>query len=176
MTMTARSSKFVLTTHIIFSVGWLGAVAVFLALAITGLTSPDTELTRSAYLAMEMSGWLVIVPFCMASLFTGLVQALGTKWGLFKHYWIAVKLLLTIAATIILLLHMKPIGYLAGIAAGTSFSNTLLVQHYWCCLRPRQYQSISLGAKSNSRYVTTSNIQRRGSRVQPPKNHGDFTY
>ncbi len=126
MTMTFRLSKLVLTTHIMFSVGWLGAVAVFLAFAITGLTSQDTQLARAAYLAMELSGWFVIVPFCLASLFTGLIQALGTKWGLFKHYWIAVKLLLTIAATIILLLHMKPISYLAGIAASTSFSNTLL--------------------------------------------------
>ncbi|MDQ3019041.1 MAG: hypothetical protein M3R36_00475 [Bacteroidota bacterium] len=126
MTITARLSKFVLTSHIIFSVGWLGAVSVFVALAITGVTSQDTQLARAAYLAMEMSGWFVIVPFCLASLFTGLVQALGTKWGLFKHYWIAVKLLLTIAATILLLLHMKPISNLAGIATDISFSNTLL--------------------------------------------------
>jgi hypothetical protein len=73
---------------------------------------------------MELSGWFVIVPFCFASLLTGLIQSLGTKWGLFKHYWIVVKLLLTIAVTILLLLHMQPISYLAGIAAKTPFSNT----------------------------------------------------
>ncbi len=120
--MTARLSKFVLTSHIIFSVGWLGAVAVFLAIAITGITSQDAQLARATYLVMELTGWFVIVPFCFASLVTGVVQALRTKWGLFNHYWIVVKLILTIAATILLLLHMKPIGYLAEIAAGTSFS------------------------------------------------------
>jgi hypothetical protein len=121
--MNTRISKLLLTSHITFSVGWLGAVAVFLALSITGLTSQNTQLVRSAYLAMELSAWFVIVPFCLASLFTGIVQALGTKWGLFKHYWIAVKLFLTIISTILLLLHMQPIGYLAGLAADTSFSN-----------------------------------------------------
>ncbi len=99
--MTTRITKLVLTSHITFSVGWLGAVAVFLALAITGLTSQNIQLARSAYMAMEMSAWFVIVPFCLASLFTGLIQALGTKWGLFKHYWIVVKLFLTI-------LHLLP--------------------------------------------------------------------
>ena len=122
MIMAPRVSKFILTSHITFSVGWFGAVAVFLALAITGVNSQDNQLARAAYLAMELSGWFVIVPFCFASLLTGLVQSLGTKWGLFNHYWIIVKLVLTLAITILLLLHMQPIGYLAGIATNTPFS------------------------------------------------------
>ena len=84
MTMSARLSKFILTSHITFSVGWLGAVVVFLALAITGVTTRNVQIARSTYIAMELSAWFVIIPFCLASLFTGVVQSLGTKWGLFK--------------------------------------------------------------------------------------------
>jgi len=124
--MTPRLSKFVLTTHITFSVGWLGAVVVFLALAITGVTSRNVQMAQSAYLAMELSGWFVIVPFCFASLLSGLLQSIGTKWGLFKYYWILVKLFLTIAATIVLLLHMEPISYLAGRAADANLSDNQL--------------------------------------------------
>ncbi len=124
MTMKPRLSKLVLTSHITFSVGWLGAVVVFLVLAITGITSNDTQLARASYFAMELSAWFVIIPLCLASLLTGIVQSVGTKWGLFKHYWIVVKLFLTLAVTILLLLHMQPISYLAGIAADTSFTNT----------------------------------------------------
>ncbi len=47
MTMTPRLSKAVLTSHITFSVGWLGAVVVFLILAITGLTSQDIQTSRA---------------------------------------------------------------------------------------------------------------------------------
>ncbi len=124
MILTARLSKFVLVSHITSSVGWLGAVAVFLALAITGLNSQDIQLSRASCLAMELSAWFVIVPFCLTSLFTGIVQAIGTKWGLLKYYWVVVKLFLTIASTALLLLHMQPISYLAGVAAGPSFSNS----------------------------------------------------
>ncbi len=123
MIMTSRLSKANLTSHITFSLGWLGAVAVFLALAITGVTSDDIQLARSCCLAMELSAWFVIVPFCLTSLVTGVVQAMFTKWGLFKHYWIVVKLFLTLASTVLLLLHMQPITYMAGLAAESTFSN-----------------------------------------------------
>lgn len=121
--MTPRLSKFMLISHITFSVGWLGAVVVFLALAITGLTSHNLQIVRAYLIAMELSAWLVIVPFCLTSLFTGVIQAASTKWGLFKHYWIVVKLFLTVASTILLLLHMQPINFLAGVATDNLFSN-----------------------------------------------------
>lgn len=52
-TMTPSLRKLVLTAHVTFSVGWLGAVAVFLAFVITGLTSQDAQIVRSAYQAMS---------------------------------------------------------------------------------------------------------------------------
>ena len=114
MTMTPGLRKFALTAHVTTSVGWLGAVAAFLALAIAGLTSQDAHLLRAAYLAMELTAWSIIVPLSLASPLTGLVQSLGTPWGLFRHYWVLVKLLITIPASIVLLLHMQPIGHLHG--------------------------------------------------------------
>ncbi len=119
MTMTPWLRKFALTAHVTFSVGWLGAVAGFLALAVAGLTSQDAQMVRAAYLAMELIGWFVIVPLSLASLLTGLVQSLGTQWGLFRHYWVLVKFLLTVVATLVLLVHMQPISYMAGVAAET---------------------------------------------------------
>jgi hypothetical protein len=105
--------KALLTAHIICSVGWLGAVAGFLALAMTGLNSKDADLVRAAYVAMGLTARSVIVPLAFASLLTGIVQALGTPWGLFRYYWIGAKLLLTVFATTILLLKMPLIGQAA---------------------------------------------------------------
>src|SRR3977135_2983620 len=66
----------------------------------------------------------VIVPLACASLLTGLVQSLGTPWGLFRHYWVLVKLLLTVFATIVLLVKMELIGYAARLAAETTLPRT----------------------------------------------------
>ncbi len=87
MTMAPRVRRFALTAHVTFSVGWLGAVARSLALAVAGLTSQDAQTVRAAYLALELTGWFVLVPLAGASLLTGIIQSLGTKWGLFRHYW-----------------------------------------------------------------------------------------
>jgi hypothetical protein len=122
MTMTPRLRKLALTTHVTSSVGWLGAVAGFLALAVAGLTSRDAQMVRAAYLATELTTWFVIVPLAFASLLTGLVVSLGTQWGLFRHYWVLVKFVLTILATLLLLLHTRPIGVLAGVARETTLS------------------------------------------------------
>lgn len=103
--MTPALRKLNLTAHVTSSVGWLGAVSSFVVLSIKGLTSQDAETVRGAYLAMNMIGQLIIVPLSFAALLTGLVQSLGTHWGLFRHYWVLVKFALTIGATFLLLLH-----------------------------------------------------------------------
>jgi hypothetical protein len=123
MTITAGLRKFALTAHVASSVGFLGAVAAFLALASAGLTSQDAHMVRAAYLAMELTAWFVIVPLSFACLVTGLVQSLGTTWGLFRHYWVLVKFLFTVLAVIVLLLQMEGISYMAGVAAETTLSS-----------------------------------------------------
>jgi hypothetical protein len=122
--MTPRLRKFVLTAHVTFSVGWLGAVASFLVLSIAGLASQDAEVVRAAYLAMNLIGLFIIVPTSLAALATGLVQALGSQWGLMRHYWVLVKFLLVIFATIALLLHQftavaEAAKLVSGAAGGT---------------------------------------------------------
>ncbi|RWP04088.1 hypothetical protein [Mesorhizobium sp.] len=123
MIMTPGLRKFALTAHVTSSVGTLGAVAGFLALAVAGLNSEDSQMVRAAYLAMELTAWYVIVPLALASLLTGLVQSLGTPWGLLRHYWVVTKLLLTVLVTIVLLLQMELIGYLADVSAETMLSS-----------------------------------------------------
>ncbi len=123
MIMSPRLRKFALTAHVTTSVGWLGAVASFLVLAVAGLTSGNAQIVRAAYLMMSLTGWWVIVPLCLASLLTGLASSLGTSFGLFRQYWVLLKLLMTVPATILLLVHMQPIDYMAGVAAETILAN-----------------------------------------------------
>jgi len=124
MTLTPGIRKFMRTAHITFTVGWLGSVAGFLALAVAGLTSPDFQIVRASYIAMELTARFVIVPLSLAPLLlTGPILSLGTPWGLFRHYWILAKLLINILSTIILLVHMQPISYLSRVAAAGTLSS-----------------------------------------------------
>lgn len=116
MTMTPALRKLALAVHLVTSVGWIGAAAAYLALAIAIEASENADLVRGAYLALEVTGWYVIVPLAVASLITGLVMALGTRWGLLRHYWVLISLALTLAATAFLLLHMPDVSAMADMA------------------------------------------------------------
>jgi hypothetical protein len=100
----------------------MGADAAFLALAVAGLTTQDAQMMQAAYLAMQVAAWYVIVPLSLASLLTGLIQSLGTKWGLLRHYWIVFKLLINVFANVALLIHTQPIGRLARAAAESALA------------------------------------------------------
>jgi uncharacterized membrane protein len=115
--MPPELRKFALTTHVTSSIGWIGAVIVFLALAVLGLTSQEPQMVRGVYLVMEHAAWLTLVPLAFASLVTGLVMSLGTSWGLFRHYWVVFKLLITVFATVVLMIYMETFRHMAAVAA-----------------------------------------------------------
>src|ERR687898_3560062 len=123
MIMPPRLRKGALAAHIALAVGWIGAVAGYMALDVAAATSQDAQTLRACYLAMELIAWYVIVPLALASLLTGLVMSLGTKWGLYRHYWVLISLLLTILATVVLLVETQTSSYFADIAADPTTSS-----------------------------------------------------
>lgn len=116
-TMSPGLRRATFTAHVTSSAGWIGAVLVFLALAIIGLTSEDERTVRGAYLVMAPAAWFFLVPLAHASLLSGIALSLGTAWGLFRHYWIVVKLLITVFSTAILLIYMATFRQMASVAA-----------------------------------------------------------
>src|SRR5262245_14830856 len=109
--------RFTYTTHLTSSVGWIGAVFVFLAMAGLALTSQDEATVRGAYLVMAPAAWLVLVPLAHLSLLSGIALSLGTAWGLIRHYWVVVKLGITAFCTVILMIYMATFREMAGVAA-----------------------------------------------------------
>lgn len=119
MTMPPGLRKAALVAHVTSSVGWMGAVFVFLVLAVAGVASDDEQSVRAAYIAMGLATTYVIVPFALATVVTGVAQSLGTHWGLLRHYWVIIKLVVTVAATTVLLLKVGSIHRLADLAAAS---------------------------------------------------------
>jgi hypothetical protein len=131
MIMSPSLRKFVLIVHISSSVGWIGTVLAYLVLVYIAMNRQNYQTLFSAWMAMDWIGWLAIVPLSLSSFLTGLIISLGTKWGLFRHYWVLISLGLTIFACVILVQHMQTVSFFAGIAAQldetrvTELSNSL---------------------------------------------------
>ena len=108
--MPPQLRRLALSIHLTCSVGWIGGVLAYLGLGVAAVRGRSLETVRGAWIAMEVIGWYVLVPLAVGSVVTGLVMALGTKWGLFRHYWVLVAFVLTALATMVLLLHMPDVS------------------------------------------------------------------
>jgi len=120
--MPSGLRKFALATHLTVSVGWIGAVAGYLALDVSVATSGDPSVVRPAWIAMGLVASWAITPLAFSSLLTGLVMALGTRWGLLRHWWVLISFLLTVGATGVLLSETHVIADGAAMAADPTTS------------------------------------------------------
>ena len=114
--MSPPVRRFALSVHLTCSVGWIGAVIAYIGLGVAA-TNGDAETTRSAWTAMEIVGWYVLVPMALGSWATGLVMSLGSRWGLFRHYWVVFSFVLTTLATVVLIAHMPDVSSVADAVA-----------------------------------------------------------
>ena len=128
MNLAPRLRKFVLTTHVVSSVGWLGAAATYLALAIFVLTEKNPQLVRAGVLAMKPIVVFVVVPLALISVISGIVQSLGSAWGFLRHWWMVFKLILIAFAALVLTEYTSFIIPLASLAAHPVVSSATLAK------------------------------------------------
>lgn len=87
--------KLYLASHIIVSVGWLGTAYTKFFLELAAIMAESADVSKALLVAIEKLH--VAFPImAIATIVTGVLLSLGTKWGILKHYWVAVKLVLTI--------------------------------------------------------------------------------
>lgn len=109
MTVGPRVRRLLLALHLSCSVGWIGAVCAYLALAFAVPATGDPAVVRAAWIGMELVGWYAIVPLAAGSLATGLLMSAVTKWGVMRHYWVLISLVGTVVSTAVLILHMPDV-------------------------------------------------------------------
>lgn len=103
----------------------MGAAVGYLAIGIAAETSSSAATVRSSWIAMDLIGWLVIVPMAVGAFISGVALAAGTRWGLFRHYWVIFSLGLTAFATVVLLLHMPGVSLTADVARNATDAHVL---------------------------------------------------
>lgn len=95
-----NTRKWLLFTHVVASVGWIGVELSIVALGAVGLLSDDAAVVRGAQLSAGTLGEIFYLPASLITLVSGIVLSLGTKWGLVRYWWVAVKIAITIALTL----------------------------------------------------------------------------
>ncbi|EOD64901.1 hypothetical protein [Amycolatopsis vancoresmycina] len=92
-----RLRQLLVFVHVAVSVGWLGAGAANVVLAMTAGYTDRPDVRIVCYLMIEKIDDFVVIPAAFASLAGGLVLCVVTKWGVARYWWVLVKLVLTVA-------------------------------------------------------------------------------
>ena len=95
--LATRPRTIVRAVHVLASVGWLGLVVVMLVLSAAALTTDDGTVMHFVYQLMDRIGSPVIPIFAVTTLVTGFALSVATPWGLLRHWWIVIKLVVSLA-------------------------------------------------------------------------------
>lgn len=113
--------RLTLVLHVAAAGAWIGIDVVVAVLVLTGWFADDVQLRSLAYRALaEFVVWPMLASglVCLA---TGVVLGVGTKWGLVRYWWVAVKLVLNLLLCTLILVLLAP-----GMDAVASYGEDLL--------------------------------------------------
>ncbi|HET7516321.1 MAG TPA: hypothetical protein VFN05_01235 [Actinomycetes bacterium] len=103
-----RTRKSVLALHIASAGAWLGVDVVMGVLIFTALLRDDPATRALSYRALELVAVGPLLACGLVCLLTGIVLGLGSRWGLVRYWWVAVKLVLNLILTGLVLIALAP--------------------------------------------------------------------
>jgi uncharacterized membrane protein len=103
-----RTRRIVLITHIASAGAWLGVDVAMAVLIVTALSTDDPGTLTFTLQALELVSIWPLLACGLLCLLSGIVLGLGGRWGLFRYWWVAVKLVLNLVLTGLVLVSLLP--------------------------------------------------------------------
>lgn len=96
-----RARKVLFTAHVAISVAWLGVVGCQFTLATAIWVSRDAGVQYAGFTMMALLDNVFLGVTSTFAVITGLVTAVGTRWGLLQRRWVATKFWATLAVQMV---------------------------------------------------------------------------
>ncbi|MDT0317807.1 hypothetical protein [Streptomyces millisiae] len=95
--LTGRPRKALLVVHVVSSACWIGVALMMSAVGVTALAGDDIDTVAASYHLMEtfdvtLLGWLNFT-----ATLSGIGVGMTSQWGVLRHYWVAAKLVISLA-------------------------------------------------------------------------------
>jgi hypothetical protein len=106
--LRGRARKGMLIAHLLSAGIWIGVDLLVAVFVLVGWFSDDAGLRSVAYQAL---GSFVLWPMLVSALVclaTGVVLGLGSKYGLVRYWWVAVKLVLNLVLAVLIIVLLRP--------------------------------------------------------------------
>jgi hypothetical protein len=96
-----RPRKILFAAHVAVSVAWLGVVGCQFTLATAIAVSGDAKVQYAGFTMMALLDNVFLGVTSTFAVITGLVHAVGTRWGLMQRRWVAAKFYATLAVQMV---------------------------------------------------------------------------
>lgn len=106
--LSQKKKSLLVAIHVISAASWIGGTLGMLVLAIYLKSGANREQLFYTLASMEVIDENLLKYPALLTLLTGVLLSVWTQWGLIKHYWVAMKLVLTIVTIMIGILFLNP--------------------------------------------------------------------
>lgn len=116
--LSGRTRRSFLVLHILSGAAWFGIDLALGILVVTALVTHDPQTAGTALQAVELFAIWPMFGASLVCLASGVVLGLGSKYGLLRYWWVAVKLAINVLMSTLIVLALRPgIGEAASIGA-----------------------------------------------------------
>ncbi len=91
-----RRRKLLIVLHVLTSVSGIGVVLAVSVVLLGAMSTEDIAAREAALLLAEQGQYSIGIPLLMLALLVGVLSAVYSPWGLFRHTWVLKKLVLTV--------------------------------------------------------------------------------
>ena len=102
-----RTRKTVLLFHILAAGTWFGLDVAMAVLVFTAIFTESTEVRAHTLQSLRLVTVWPMFSAAMVSLITGVILGLGSKYGLLRYWWVAIKLALNIILSTLILTALR---------------------------------------------------------------------
>lgn len=125
----ARSA--LLIVHIVAIAAWIGLDVALGLLVLVPMAAP--EWTAACYQVLPLLFWPLLTAGLLSAL-SGVALGLVTRWGLVRHWWVAIKLMINVVLIVLVALLLGP-----GLDAAGEFGRALAAGEVPAVEVPRLY-------------------------------------
>ena len=109
-----------LVVHIVSAGAWIGIDLVVGVLVFTALFTDDPVTASLCYQALELFAVWPMLTMGVVCLVSGVVLGLGSKYGLVRYWWVAVKLVLNVVLCVLVLVALR-----SGVQEAAEYGRTM---------------------------------------------------
>ncbi|MDU7472322.1 MAG: hypothetical protein E7L01_03020 [Paenibacillus macerans] len=99
--LSQKKKNFLVAIHVISVASWIGGTLGMLLLGIYLHSAANGDQLAYTLASMEIIDENLLKYPALLTLLTGVLLSIWTQWGLIKHYWIVIKLVLTLLTILI---------------------------------------------------------------------------